>query len=295
MAFQGKFSEGARNFMAKMAPDLPFLSPEDNVCAKTAFIDRMADTQNAEAWSIDIVGNLLENCGRVLYMASGITAPPLPEGVICIGYQPSSVVPAPPYLYWGFEYAPTFEMDDDNISNVAREPHRALVALGGALDDLPLRNVLTGLSLNTQIRDIDLLGSPVNTPLADDLPLGSHQRLHHHKNGDQISFLLKRSGLVIASFGNLGYEALAAGAPLCLVGQKLFQAEFADLLENRGLAVSAGLTGKIGPDEMARAIDKTLQKAETLCAAANRQIDGQGLRRIANIIVPIEGGIYAVN
>lgn len=287
-AFQGTFSDGAKDFISKMAPGVPFLLPEENVAAGTAFVDRMANTQDTEAWSEDIVARLIKTCGRVVYMASGVTAPPLPEGVICIGYQPSNVVSLPPYLFWGLEFAPTYkEVDKGSASGISREPSRAMVAFGGARNDKHLNTVFEALSLIETITNIDLLGSPVNAPVADNFQLGIHQKLHRHKNGEQLPVLLKRSGLVITSFGNLGYEALAAGAPLCLVGQKRFQVDLAERLEKRGLVVSAGLAGKISKETIGSAIHRTIEKAEELSVVAQKLIDGRGLNRIASIIAPV--------
>lgn len=291
MAFQGTFSDGAKDFMSKLAPGVPFLAPEQGVAARTSFVDRMADTQDAEAWSEEVVARMMKTCGRVVYMVSGVTLPPVPKGVICIGYQPSDVVSAPPHVLWGLEYAPTHkEVDDDRERDVPREQCRVLLALGGARDDKALLLVLAALSSIEIITDIDLLGTPVNAPMASDYPLGQHQNLHRHENGEQLPYLLKRSGMVIASFGNLGYEALAAGAPLCLIGQKQLQADLAGLFQKCGLAISAGLAANSSKETIVCAVRKTLDEADMLSQTAKRMIDGQGLYRIADIIAPTRGG-----
>lgn len=294
MAFQGSFSDGAIALMTEIAGDIPFLSSDETVTADTVFVDRMASTQDPEAYPADIVEKLQSNGARIVYMASGVTVPPLPEKAVCVGYQPSSIVSAPPYLYWGIEYAPTFEIGNQHTTEVLREADRAFIALGGAPDNCALRLVLEAVSMIADIKNVDLLGSPVNSPIVETPPVGAHQTLHCHDTGREIPFLLGRAGLVLASFGNLGYEALAAGAAVCLVGQKQFQADLAGLLQNQGLVVSVGLIEERSLNEVIDSIQSTIMRSNELSAMARRLVDGQGLNRIARIILSTEDDAHVV-
>jgi hypothetical protein len=287
-AFQGIFSEGARARLLAAVPDLQMHPPDTNLRADVAVIDRMTDTEDLDVWSPALVDELSARCARVIYLASGRTAPPLPARVDCIGYQPGGPVPRPPSLRWGLEFAPVAL--GNAPGRITREGDRALVALGGSPDATALKVVLEVLATCPQISTIDVLLSPVS----DDPPEGASQpgqTVSYHRNVPAVLPLLTRAGLVIASYGHLAWEALAVGAPVCLVGQKRFQAELAESLADAGLAVSAGLMDAGARTRLAQAIPLTLSRAAELGARARAVVDGQGLHRIADIICEgIEGG-----
>lgn len=54
------------------------------------------------------------------------------------------------------------------------------------------------------------------------------------------------STLVIASYGNLCFEALSYNASLGIIGQKSFQIEYANLLEKKKIALSIWLPSQLG-------------------------------------------------
>ena len=81
-----------------------------------------------------------------------------------------------------------------------------------------------------------------------------------HYNLKSISPLLYGAGVVVASFGNLSYEALAHKAPLCLVGTKKFQARYGEFLVKEKLAYNAGLINKYDPKSVLFAIKQTINE-----------------------------------
>jgi spore coat polysaccharide biosynthesis predicted glycosyltransferase SpsG len=282
IAFQGTFSAGARARLAAASPGLPLHLPAAHPRSDVVVIDRMADTEDPDAWDPGLVDELRGRCQRVVYLASGRTAPGLPTDVECIGYQPGGPAPRPPRLRWGFEYAPVAV--DEVGPPVKRDPTRALVALGGSPDDAALTLVLAVLGEVSEITTIDVLVSPVNEVPAEPISLGSGKTVALHRNVPSVAPLLARAGLVVASYGHLGWEALALGAPLCLVGQKRFQADMAAALAAAGLAVSAGLAAPDARERLHEAVSRTLAERERLSARARASVDGLGLARIADIL-----------
>jgi len=281
-AFQGTFSTGARARLASAVPELSLYTPTASPRADVILIDRLADTEDPDAWDPGLVSEVRGRCGRVIYLASGRTAPALPAGVECIGYQPGGPPALPPSIRWGLEYAPV--AIDDADPSAERDPTRALVALGGSRDDVALDLVLDVLEGMPEVKRIDVLLSPVNEHPAKAILDRSRKAVFQHRNVPSVTPLLSRAGLVIASYGHLGWEALALGAPLCLIGQKRFQADLAAALASAGLAISAGLAERGANSRLYQALLQTLLEREPLSARAQAAVDGRGLARIADII-----------
>ena len=105
-----------------------------------------------------------------------------------------------------------------------------------------------------------------------------------HYDLKSISPLLFESSIVIATFGFLSYEALAHGAPLCSIATKKFQSDYGDLLEDRGLAYNVGLVNNNSKKKLSKLIKKTLDDADNLSIQAKKLMDGNGIKRLANII-----------
>jgi spore coat polysaccharide biosynthesis predicted glycosyltransferase SpsG len=157
--------------------------------------------------------------------------------------------------------------------------------LGGANGDHGLRSVLQAIAALPQIAEIDVLDSPVNPLRPDPRWLREDQKLQMHRGVPSVMPYLMQAGLVVASYGHLAYEALACGAPLCLVGQKVFQVRYAERLTERGVCLSGGSLADATPDRLATAFAATLASATPLSSAARKAVDSHGLERIAGIIL----------
>lgn len=282
IVFEGRFSDQARQGLENLSTArlVPVGATESS---RVAVHDTMVDPENPEAWDRERFESARARAGHMIFMANGTTRPDLPDGVDCIGYKPGGPDPAPPSLRWGLEYAPVSSAMLPSRP-VARDATRALVALGGAKDDRALRLALSALARIGPIAHIDILLSPVNRFAPDESHQRPGQTLEFHRNLPTVSPLLAAAGLVVASYGHLGYEALALGAPLCLVGQKRFQATYATRLAERGLCVAAGHADELDEESLAQSIAETMRRAPTLSGAARAAIDGRGLDRIAEII-----------
>lgn len=282
ICFQGSYSDTTARRIRETLPDVDLRAETDVADADVAVFDRLGHPDELNSHAGPLIAQVAARAARMIYIASGTTAPALPETARCVGYQPGGPEPAPPRCVWGWDYAPVAP-DLLAFRGTAREPCRALVALGGHPDGAPVHLALSALGRFESIRHIDVLLSPVVD--AGDLRPAAHQSLARHSGVPSVGSLLARAGLVIASFGNLAYEALALGAPVCLLAQKPFQSLLAGKMAGLGLAVDAGLADELDDEALVNAIARTRALAPTLTRRGPATVDGLGLTRIVRLIV----------
>lgn len=284
ISFQGTYADGAHQRITSGAPWAMVHRNGGARPSTLAVIDTMDDTEDPNAWDFHRVQNVSTQARSVAFIANGTMAPSLDAGITCIGYQPGGAMADPPRVFWGLEYAPVSSAALTSTP-ARRSSDRALVALGGAKDDHGLNLSLGALAQIEQIAHVDILQSPVAPFRPNPALLRPGQTFSLHANVPTVQPLLSAATLVVASYGHLGYEALAAGAPLCLLAQKVFQEVYANRLEELGLAISAGRAGECSADRLAFACTQTLEKAETLSQRARSAVDGRGIDRIASILL----------
>ena len=282
-AFQGEFSEAALARVRAHSPGLAVLSPDVAADAVVGVIDRMSDPGDMNGYDPQVTATLNTRCRRLLYICSGTQVPPVPSDVLVIGYQPADVGHLPDHIRWSLDFAPV-------SANLRVEPppmrddKSILVALGGHPDDRPLRQVLAVIALMPSINHVHVLLSPVMGRGADAYGVGAHQALSLHQNVPSVAPLLGQAGLVVASFGNLVYEALALGAPTCVVGQKAFQVTLAQAMAQRSLVTCGGNVLALERPAFKEALQQTLDRRDALSTLGPRMVDGMGLERIAKEI-----------
>ncbi len=279
LVFQGCYSVAARRRIAAAFPTARIVDEEDSAACDIAVMDRLGDPDELDSHPQELMQAVAPLARRYVQIVSGTTAPELPKGV-CVGYQPGGPDRTAPDVRWGLQYAPVPPDLLSDASAIMRRPDRALIALGGNTDLAPVFLALDAMARLTEIAQVDVLLSP----LADPPAVSAGPRVRFLQDVASVGPLLAEAGLVLASFGNLAYEALAAGAPLCLLGQKPFQVELAERLVVRRLAVSAGLATTAGAAAIAQALRETLRQAPELTLAGPRAVDTLGLRRIVDIM-----------
>jgi len=278
ISFSGSFSKSSLQFI-KNHVDVEFKDGSSIV----AVHDRMDDTENPEVYSKKYVKKIIKLSKKLVFLANGRTNPDLPSGALTIGYKIGGPKHNPPNLLWGFNYAPVSIEKIDKIPY--RLKHNIFVALGGSDEKFLIFKVLKAISLLEDINTVDILQSPVNSFKVCKNPLRTDQILRLHKNLPSIKKNLLAAGIVLASYGHLAYEAIASGAPICLVGQKKFQVEFAKYLEDYSLCISAGLISEISEQELALSIQNTLSRSTKLSSNSKNILDGLGLHRITDILL----------
>jgi spore coat polysaccharide biosynthesis predicted glycosyltransferase SpsG len=131
------------------------------------------------------------------------------------------------------------------------------------------------------IEEVDILLSPVMHARVSRYSAGKGKVVTLHKDVPSVAPLLTHCELAIVSYGNLAFEALALGTPLCIVGQKGFQRELARRLEERRLAVAAEPTDK----ELPGVLQELRYEAMEMGRRAKAAIDVNGLERLADLIL----------
>ena len=279
MAFQGEFSPKARRRILSYEPDLSLFPVELAVHASMVVIDTMSNHLDINAFDYGEALDYQSRGTKVLAICSGTEAPEL-AGMIVVGYQPSKVRPKPPNLHWGLEYAPV-SPDIVHDDFLIREPGQVLVALGGHPDDHFLRATLRSMKPVEWIDEVHILMSPVMGSRSSRYSAGKDKKIVLHRDVPSVAPLLGECELAIVSYGNLAFEGLALGTPLCIVGQKGFQRELARRLDERHLAMAAEPTEKMLPG----ILDELRNDAQDISRRARAAVDTKGLLRLADLII----------
>ncbi|HTH15883.1 MAG TPA: hypothetical protein VL974_04460 [Magnetospirillum sp.] len=287
IAFQGRFSEGARARIAEAAPGISIVSPDQAIAAQVCVVDRMAAPLDIDAVDRDLAAGLAQRCGRLVHISSGTRDPRLPEDWLVVGYHPGGPAPVPPRLLWGLDFVPTDI--GEPLDHVVRDPKRLLVALGGYQMPGAVTRVLAAAALVPEIAAIDVLASPVADETVDCGVLRPDQSLTVHRNVPSVFPLIAAAGTVLASMGNLAYEALALGTPACLIGQKQFQSDIARVLDRMGLAVAGGMLAEQDVAGLAAGLSATMERAPALSGAASAAVPRDGLRKMTRAIEAFAG------
>jgi spore coat polysaccharide biosynthesis predicted glycosyltransferase SpsG len=285
----GSFSAEALTWIRGVAPDIVVEDEAKAGKPVVAVIDRLFDHDDAESVDVAAIDDFRAKGSRVVAVVSGTSLPRVPDEVVIVGYQPTAEALLGNNVHWGLDYAPV-PPGAGPMRTRRRDAASALVALGGHRDFAPLGVVCRALASVRGVITVKILVSPVALgALPSDLRLGAHQTATVLSNVSDVLEILAEAGLVIASYGNLVFEALAVGTPVCVVGQKPFQIALAERLASFGLCVNAG--GVAGGREagVAEAIGETLERRDALSAAALKAVDGRGFERIAGLIVEAAG------
>ncbi|OUU13561.1 MAG: hypothetical protein CBB97_26025, partial [Candidatus Endolissoclinum sp. TMED37] len=199
-----------------------------------------------------------------------------------IGYKIGKEVSKKPNIYWDLKYTPV------NIKKVKiKIKNTVLVALGGNNGNDNIDKVLKALSKCTRIKKILLLTSPVNKNNINSSLLRKDQDIELFHKVPNIELLFKKVNLVLASYGHLGYEALTAGIPLCLLNQKRFQTIYSKALVQEKLCFSAGNLKYISIKKITDSICKTISHSDIYIKNLETKFKNSGLRHVAKIIYDI--------
>jgi spore coat polysaccharide biosynthesis predicted glycosyltransferase SpsG len=275
IGFMGNYVLEVKKRIIDILGSIEFLSENKKFNASCIIIDALGDNNDPDILPTAKFDYARKYSKNLIFLSSGSVIKDLPKDMICIGYHPSGVHSLSPNIYWGLKYAPTILSEKKNC--VKRDYSSALLALGGVNNITVFDSVVDALKEIKTIKEVNILISPVNHNINFEYDKKSSYFKTHY-NLKSISPLLYKAGLVIASFGNLSYEALAHGAPLCLVGTKTFQAQYGEFLVKERLAYNAGLIDKYDTKNILFAINKTINNAKIL------SMNGKGIMRQAAII-----------
>ena len=136
-----------------------------------------------------------------------------------------------------------------------------------------------------EIKKLYILKSPVNNNINyNHNKYRSDLKINLYKDLDTIVPFLLKSSIIIASYGNLCFEALSYKAPLCIIAQKNFQYNYAKLLDNKKMALSIGIPSFEGLNKVKDSI-KSFYLNRDLYPINTEELPSNGLKNIADIII----------
>lgn len=112
-------------------------------------------------------------------------------------------------------------------------------------------------------------------------------RIEVVEGAPELHPLLRGADLAVVSGGLTLFEAMRMGVPSVVLAQYPHQAVTAQRYATRGAAVALGLAGRMLESQVEQAVAALLsapQQRRRLGRAASRLVDGQGLRRVAELI-----------
>lgn len=280
IVFQGEYSLEAKKLIESEIPSVLFVDLDVFIVSDISFIDRMSDYDDIEVVDKTLVQIIADTSKKTIYMASGLLVPELPSGVDCIGYQPTMDNLTSDHVMWGLQFAPVSK-EILSYNDISPELDTALVAFGGAPDGRAVEKTLKVLGEIPKIRKIKILSSPVN---ACDLSLpllSNSQKIEWYSSVPTVGPLLASSAVVICSYGNLGYEAVALGIPLCFLNTKLFQSNLAEKFQDMGWAFNAGMVDQCSDLKLKMCILKALSLSFNQKQQKKYFLDGQGIERLS--------------
>ena len=286
IGFFGEFDVAAKRAIASIFSPRFLEKPEGRV----GVYDRMDNVNLPYEWSHSRLRRLQKNCEAVIFMANSPVLPDLPSEITIIGYKLGSKIPYRSKCYWGLDYVPVDLTAKDNF-DCGIEDGYAFVALGGGEGEAATKTVLKALDAVDRIKRTDVLVSPVNQINFAEVMKNINKPIKVLRNIPDVLVPIRRSQVVIASYGHLSYEAMASGKPVCIVGQKEFQAVYAEELAKRDLCIAAGILDNSRYENLVDCIEKALTQSCELSVIAKSLIDGKGLRRTASVICEIFRGL----
>lgn len=285
--FQGSYSPAAHAHILDVLGVDGIADPDAPIQAAVSVIDRMSDAVDINAWDDGLTRSVAAASGSTIAIFSGDRPPALPPGVIGIGYQPIDADAKIDGWFWGFDYAPVSSNFVELPAGMARRPQRGrlLIALGASPDLDGVRCAVDAALANGMVDGIDVLLSPLHENDAGLRDSFDSSRVVWWSQVADIRPLLLNAEVVMTSYGNLGFEALALGRPVCFLAYKVFQARMAERMAERGVAVNAGIVGQSSVATFSAALSKAFENTADLSRKSRTLFDGKGLDRIRDMIV----------
>ncbi len=307
VAFGGDLDAAAREQLRAALPQAPF--GNDGEGAPLAVLDCMFDPQDPDHYDLDFLRAVAVRHERVVLVTSSIRVPPDLPVTAVVGHVLEPVARPIFTLYRGLEWAPVAP-EAATWRDAARDfpdtPRRVLVAFGNWADPAGARLALEALDRTGWPCSVQVLLPPALRPHLPALARAAG-RLAWEVQTDVPSVfpLLHAADLLVGSYGNLTFEALAPGvgfriasggrydhligtfgAPLPAVGAALGLERV--LLAALGALINAGEVGDLTPSALAGQLAAlTVSTRRALGQRGRALVDGQGLARLADLLMKI--------
>jgi UDP-2,4-diacetamido-2,4,6-trideoxy-beta-L-altropyranose hydrolase len=219
---------------------------------------------------------------------------PLPSDIVIDG----SILPARPGLAGAnavFYSGPSYcVLEDDCLQyrrgtgEVNRRIRRVVINLGGGDGHEFFRTVLEGLratGLALQVTGLPGFCAWGQEALARE-PWNPLRFAWFPKEGPAFR-LMADADLIISAGGRSAYEALCLGIPLCALSFDRHQAKTLSALSKAGACLDLGPGSRLEPKAVAETVlelDADPARRERLSRSGRRLVDGDGARRVADIL-----------
>lgn len=269
---------------------LPEVLPQEPVePASLAVVDCMFDPQDPDFYDRAFLADLAARHERVMLITSARTAPPdLPVNAV-VGHMLEPVAHPAYELHRGLEWAPVTPGAAawrNRPCDYPSYPRRVLVAFGNWADPSGLFLALEALNQTGWAAHVQVLLPPALRPHREAAATRAQGlAMEWLQDVPDIFPLLAGADLLVGSYGNLTFEALALGVPTVVVAVKPFMFAYAAQLARQGAVVNAGPVDELTPPDLARRLQALgSAERERLSRAGRTLVDGAGLERLARLL-----------
>ncbi|MBI5247324.1 MAG: GNAT family N-acetyltransferase [Elusimicrobia bacterium] len=227
------------------------------------------------------LNRVIRNSGAVL-----ITLDDAGKGQTLADITINAMVPGGLTPYKGFDYAMLPAPPEAARTDRSAPVRRITVCFGGYDHEGLSEAALKALTpLDRKIKIDLILGSASSEPSVKTVALHG-SRLRVLRMPHDFSRLLSRSDVAVLAGGATLIEALSYGVPTLAIGQYGHQLDTIARCEAAGAVIGVASTGSLLKAVRALAANSTLRVE--LSRSARRLVDGQGLKRVADLTTIVE-------
>jgi UDP-2,4-diacetamido-2,4,6-trideoxy-beta-L-altropyranose hydrolase len=193
--------------------------------------------------------------------------------------------------YYGYDY---LILPEEYVSrprrNINAQAKNVLVCMGGSDHNNLTRRVLNAIDQSGLAFRCDAVVSSAyfNKKDMDALTKRLHHPLRVHYDVDGLLGILKRTDVAITAGGYTQVERMAAGVPGIVINQLRHQEMYTRPIGRMGGCIDLGFHRDISDEAICRSFERLMQDVNirrTVACRGLEIVDGQGLKRVADIIV----------
>lgn len=286
VAITGQLDDAA---IAVVNRELPEARAAQASPAPVAVIDCMFDPQDPDFYDHDFIADVAGRHACTALVTSSIQVPAdLPVDLV-IGHMLDPVEQPQYVLHRGLAWAPVtpgVQSYRTATRDYPDRPRRVLVAFGNWHDPAGVLLAIDALVLAALEAEVGVLLPPALQSVEPEIRRrGQGLKLEVWSNVSSVLPLLERCDLLVGSYGNLTFEALALGVPTAVVAIKDFMLGYARRLEAQGCLACPGAVGGLEPAALAKALQQLDgSRRRALGVQGMSLVDGGGLNRIARLL-----------
>lgn len=255
-----------------------------------AVVDWMFDPQDPEACDLEFLARVATAHRRIVFVTSATRVPPALAVDAVVGHmlEPGLQSGAGTW-HCGLEWAPVAPgaaVWRSRWRDFPETPRSVLVAFGNWSDPAGLFLTLEALRQTAWPSRVRVLLPPALRPHREEARRrAAGLTAEWLEDVPDVFPLLADADLLVGSYGNLTFEALAVGLPAVAVAIKPFMHAYAGQLARRRAVVNAGRVDELDPAALARQLRGLIAaERERLSRTGHALVDGAGLERLARLL-----------